>query len=131
MATRTICIQYPLQDDLEGNRLFRMDITAQQTVKSQLLFLLLTAKGSRWYTPDFGSNLQKYLFEPNDGVTWENIVQELNVAVSNYIPNLTVIKIDTKEGRNSYSVLLSVHYIYTEGFFRESDVLDVEFSSAR
>ena len=108
-----------------------MDVTAQQTVKSQLLFLLLTTKGSRWYTPDFGSNLRKYLFEPNDGITWEAIIQEVNSAVSKYIPNLSITKMDTKEGRTPYSIILSVHYIYTEGFYRESDLLEVEFSSAR
>jgi phage baseplate assembly protein W len=131
MATPTIGIQFPLQDDLENNRLFRMDVTAQQTVKSQLLFLVLTPKGSRWYTPDFGSNLRKYLFEPNDGITWEAINQELNTAVGKYIPNLSITKLDTKDGRTPYSIILSVHYIYTEGFYRESDLLEVEFSSAK
>lgn len=131
MATQTIGIQFPLQDDLENNRLFRMDVTAQQTVKSQLLFLLLTTKGSRWYTPDFGSNLHKYLFEPNDGITWEAILQELNGSVGKYIPNVSVTKMDTKEGRTPYSITLTVHYVYTEGFYRESDSLEVEFSAAR
>lgn len=128
MATRTLGITFPLQDDLENNRLFRMDVTAKQTIKSQLLFLLLTEKGSRWYTPDFGSNLRKYLFEPNDSITLDTIKSELNEAVSKYIPNLTITKIDTKEGSTAYSTTLSVYYVYVESFYRESDLVEVTFS---
>ncbi len=131
MATRSISITYPLRDDLEKNRLFQMDTTAKQSIKSQLLFLLLTPKGSRWYTPEFGTNLQRYLFDPNDSPTWDAIVAEVQTAVAQYIPNMTITKMDTQKGSSDYSLSLSVQYVYAEGYYRESDLVTVEFSAGK
>ena len=131
MPTRSISITYPLQDDLEKNRLLQMDTTAKESVKSQLLFLLSTPKGSRWYTPDFGTNLQRYLFEPNDSPTWDAVIAEVQDTVGKYIPNMTITKMDTQKGNTDYSLLLNVQYVYSEGYYRESDLVSVNFSAAR
>lgn len=131
MATRSISITYPLQDDLGDNRLFEMDTTAKQSIKSQLLFLLLTVKGSRWYTPNFGTNLQAYLFEPNDTPTWDDITTEVQTSVTKYIPNMIITKMDTQKGSTDNSLSLNVHYTVSEDYYRESDYVTVEFSAAK
>lgn len=128
MSTRTLGIQFPLQDDLAQNRLFAMDTTARQSLKSQLLFLLVTPLGSRWYQQDFGTNLAKYLFEPNNGITWDQIINEINVSVSKYIPNLSVVKMTNRRGDSDYSLILDVHYVYTEEYYSESDAIEVVFN---
>ena len=58
-------------------------------LKSDLLHLLLTNKGERLYLPDFGSDLRKYIFEPNDDITHGKIKDSLNETIKTYIPNLT------------------------------------------
>ena len=53
-----------------------------------LIHLLLTRKGSRYFLPDFGTNLYQYIFEPLDEITLGKIESEIQDAVEKYIPNL-------------------------------------------
>lgn len=130
MATRTLGIQFPLQDDLDKNRLFQMDSTGRASVKSQLTFLLLTNKGERWYNPDFGTNLRRFIFEPNDNVTWGDVQAEIELAVARFIPNLSIVSMNYAKGDTEYSMVLSIAYVYAEGAYKESDLLSVTFSAS-
>jgi phage baseplate assembly protein W len=37
------------------------------------MHLILTRKGQRLYSPDFGTDLLKFIFEPEDGLTLNGI----------------------------------------------------------
>jgi phage baseplate assembly protein W len=128
MATRTYGITFPLLDDTETNRLLRLDKTAAQTVKSQLTFLLLTTKGERWYNPEFGTLLRRYFFEPNDRITWSDVLADIEQQVSRYIPNVTVAKVDSSQ--EGHSVKLVIHYVYSERTYQESDLLTITFAAS-
>ena len=56
--------------------------------------ILLTQKGERLAQPTFGSDLQKLVFEPNDGELEEKISNAIESAISQWLPQLTVEKID-------------------------------------
>ena len=36
-------------------------------IRADLLHLILTRKGSRYYLPDFGTRIYEFIFEPMDG----------------------------------------------------------------
>jgi phage baseplate assembly protein W len=88
----TYGVNFPFLDGVNGDFL-RLTETPELEVKSNLIHLLLTRKGSRYYLPDFGTNLYQYIFEPLDDITMGKIEDEIIDAVEKYIPNLTINKI--------------------------------------
>ena len=131
---KSINIRFPLEDDTEKNRYFRMNGITKDAFSSDLLLLLLTERGERYYEPDYGTNLLKFLFEPNDNITEQDIDQEIKRTVSLYIPNLSIDSISfndlrEQEGDSYKDHTLNVHirFTYTEDAFSESGVLDLNF----
>jgi phage baseplate assembly protein W len=59
-------------------------------IRSNLIHLLLTRKGSRYFLPDFGSRLYEYIFEPLDTPTFNLIEDEIKETVNKYIPKLII-----------------------------------------
>lgn len=59
-----------------------------------LQMLLSTEKGTLWGRPDYGTDIQKYLFEPTVEVTGEAIRQEIISAIKRSYPNLKLNKVD-------------------------------------
>ena len=86
-------IKFPLSDDVSKNSYFLMSQVTKDAFSSDLLLLLLTQKGERYYEPEYGTNLLKYIFEPNDELTANDVEQELKNTVSLYIPALKITKI--------------------------------------
>ena len=90
----SINIRFPLNDDLDKNGLFSSNAITKEALESNLILLLLTRKGERYYQPDYGTNLIQYLFEPKDNFTLADIEEELRETVSRYIPQLTIDSVD-------------------------------------
>ena len=67
MAT-TYGIDYPFRDSAIGNYV-QMTGTPEREVRADLIHLLLTRKGSRYFLPDFGTRLYEFIFEQNDSVS--------------------------------------------------------------
>jgi phage baseplate assembly protein W len=86
-AGTTYGINFPFRDSKRGDYLELTQFEAQE-IKADLIHLLLTRKGTRYYLPDFGTRLYEFLFEPFDGLTFDAIESDIREAVSNYMPNL-------------------------------------------
>jgi len=91
-------IAFPFQDSDSGFFLKTTDTPAEE-IKSDLIHLILTRKGSRYFLPEFGTRLYEYIFEPMDSMTFQAIDSELRDVIEKYIPNVIVneIKIETLE----------------------------------
>ena len=91
-----INIAYPFMDSPKG---FFLDLTStdSKAIKSDLMHLILTRKGERWYNPEFGSDLIKFIFEPNDGRTLSEIKLDIQNTVKRYIPNLNVDDVSVEQ----------------------------------
>jgi phage baseplate assembly protein W len=85
----TYGIDFPFRDSAIGNYL-KMTSTPEREVRANLIHLLLTRKGSRYFLPDFGTRLYEYIFEQNDVVTFNHIEDEIREGVKKYIPNLDI-----------------------------------------
>ena len=72
----TYGINFPFRDSRRGDYL-ELTQLADQQVKSDLIHLLLTRKGSRYYLPNFGTRLYEFLFEPFDGLTFDAIQSDI------------------------------------------------------
>ena len=108
----TYGINFPFLQSPRGNYL-RLTETSDEEIRTNLVHLLLTRRGSRYFLPDFGTRLYEYIFEPLDGATFEDIRSEIEEQISTYIPNLTINNItiepytdtDEVQGQLDYELL--------------------------
>lgn len=89
---KTYGLSFPFVDSFNGKYLDLTDYTAEE-IRSNLIHLLLTKKGSRYFLPNFGTRLYEYIFEPLDGPTFRNIESEIRDPVGKFIPQLQLTNI--------------------------------------
>ena len=88
----TYGINFPFRESYVGKYLDVSDSTDEE-VRSNLIHLLLTKKGYRYYLPDFGTRLYEYIFEPLDGPTFSEIEGEIRDSVEKYMPGVQITNI--------------------------------------
>jgi phage baseplate assembly protein W len=102
----TYGINFPFRDSFNGKYLDLSD-NQDEEIRTDLIHLLLTRKGSRFYLPEFGSRIYEYIFEPFDGPTFSEIESEIRDAVSNFIPGIIIDSISvtpaTDEDLNAWN----------------------------
>ena len=85
----TYGLGFPFRQSQKGDYVNLTETTGDE-IRSNLIHLLLTRRGYRYYLPDFGTRLYEFIFEPLDGQTFDTIKSEIEEAVDKYIPNLTI-----------------------------------------
>jgi phage baseplate assembly protein W len=86
--------------------------------------LILTRRGQRLYMPDFGTDLLRFIFEPNDALTQEGIKEEIRTVVKKYLPNLKLTQLDINESPESeYAAVVTISYTISDDVFESSDTL--------
>lgn len=121
MAGKYINIDFPFKNSPKGFFL-NLNDNDQRAIKADLMHLLLTRKGQRLYNPDFGTDLLRYIFEPNDGLTLDAIKEEVTNSVKKYLPNLVINEITVTESEDSvYAATIRVDYTITDNVF---DIVD-------
>jgi len=97
--TSTYGINFPFQDSSTGQYL-AMTTSSAEEIRANLLHLILTEKGSRYFLPDFGTRIYTYVFEQNDAVSFDLIESDIRNAVKTYLPNLDIQSIDIQNAEN-------------------------------
>ena len=131
-----INIKFPVSDDTTTNAFLKLNNVTKEAFSSNLLLLLLTEKGERYYMPNFGTNLLKYVFEPSDNITVDEIMDELNETVSEYIPNLKIDDVNFNWVKGNGSTIemdgtarlnLKIGFVYSEDAFSERGEIELDF----
>jgi phage baseplate assembly protein W len=102
----TYGLDFPFADSTQGDYLALTE-TQYQQIRSDLLHLILTRKGSRYFLPTFGTRLYEYLFEPYDGLTFDAIEADIRDSVQTFMPNLLLNKITIEPADSSEEVPLA------------------------
>jgi phage baseplate assembly protein W len=89
------------------------------------LHLLLTNKGERLYLPDFGSDLRKFIFEPNDKITHDEIKDHINQSVKQYFSQVEITNISFENVENEQVIRVIISFTITEGAFQSQEELDI------
>ena len=132
---KSINIKFPLGDDNEKNQYFQMNEVTKDALTSNLLFLLLTQKGERYYNPNFGTNLTQYIFQPNDNLTISEVEREIKITVKEFIPELTIKNIsfysdgndDQGDPVGDSEIRVVINFVYSEDAFSDSGRLVINF----
>jgi phage baseplate assembly protein W len=113
-------IDYPFRDSNKGDYI-KMTETPEREVRANLLHLLLTRRGTRYFLPDFGTRIYEYIFEQNDTVTFSLIEEEIRDGVKKYIPNLDINSISINSAENEPNEVRTFSQEEDERLFRVSD----------
>jgi phage baseplate assembly protein W len=127
MATK-YGIDFPFRDSVKGDYL-RMTETPENEVRANLIHLLLTRRGSRYYLPDFGTRLYEFIFDQNDTITYELIEEEIREGVKKYIPNLdinSIIIVSAEDDPEQYRMYSEQE---DERLFRVSDASNKPYTA--
>jgi len=116
----TYGIDFPFRDSRKGDYL-RLTEDDEREVRANLLHLLLTRKGSRYYLPDFGTRLYEYIFDMNDNITFALIEEEIREGVRKYIPNLDITSLTIISAEDDPDTARSFADDEDERLFRVSD----------
>lgn len=116
----TYGIDFPFRQSMKGSFLNMTEIPERE-IRANLIHLILTRRGTRYYLPDFGTRLYEYIFEPNDAVTFQLIEDEIRSTVKKYIPNLDIKTIRITPADMDPEQPASVSEQDDERLFRVSD----------
>jgi len=144
LSLMTHGINFPFRDSFKGTY-FDLSDSQEEEIRSNLIHLILTKKGTRYYLPDFGTRLYEYIFEPLDGPTFSQLESEIRDSVSIYIPNITITNIEIKDasdgeenkgtyvdngervytvpniGIKEHTAKIKIDYLITDSAFNPSD----------
>lgn len=96
----------------------------RDVIRSSIFTILSTNKGERVCVPEFGSNLMRLLFEPNDIVT-RNLMRQIVVEdVGRWEPRVTVV--DVRVSSNDHEIKVFTQYVINGT--SESDFAILSFS---
>lgn len=115
-AKQFLGIKYPFKNDGVQNFYLDANSTQNDQARSELLHVVFTPKGQRIRMPEFGTDLIKHIFSPNDGVSWDAIKNEIMDSVSRWVPNIQLNNISVvKNELDDAEVYVRLDYSVKEG----------------
>jgi phage baseplate assembly protein W len=113
---------YPIVPTPKG---YLPTISGTETIKSDLLQLLLTYPGERIMLPSFGTPLKDLIYEPNDIILQERARDMVIEAINTWEPRIAVREIEVNSGIDDGSLspdddksesdkILSIRIIYVD-----------------
>jgi phage baseplate assembly protein W len=83
-----------------------------QAIKQSLKNIVMTNLGERFFQPNIGSDVNRYLFEPNDVVLEENLKFAVENAIRFHEPRVNIIQIlvssFSEEDRVAVNIVFSI-----------------------
>lgn len=127
---KTFNIKFPSEDNKDLNSFYQMNKTTEEGIVSNLYFLLLTKKGERYYMPEFGTDLIRFIFEPNDSENIADIKKSIKKDVAKFIPELTITTINFNneaENRNENKLTVQIGFRFNDSSFSNDGSIELEF----
>lgn len=115
-------IKYPFTAKDNTKTFVDLDSDASIAIKSDIIHIIFTPKGQRIRDPEFGTNLIKFIFNPNDNESWADIKDEIKSAVSKSVPNVTLKEIEIYEEQN-YGIIAKIQYDIDKGAFISEETI--------
>ena len=96
---------------------FTVNYTTLEQAKTNIVNLLLTHKGERFMQPEFGTNLRRFLFQPNNTSLQQEVKTEIQEVITRWLPyvklqNVTVDK--SIEHIDQYKINVTLTFSVTD-----------------
>ena len=119
-------IKYPFTNDCIEKYELDLNKSRKEMITSQILHLIFTPKGQRLRLPDYGTDLIRYIFEPNDKSTWENVKNEIFSAVTKWIDGVSLDNIQVTSSESGDDIYVRIDYTVTEVNYEYKNSVAVE-----
>lgn len=88
-------------------------VTGEDAVKRSIKNLLMTVAGEVPFFPEFGSTLNRLLFEPIDPITTALLNSEIRATIGGFEPRVNIISLDITptDDENRYQIDLVLHLV--------------------
>lgn len=83
-----------------------------EKVRQSVLLLLETEPGERIMRPDYGCGLRRYLMQPNASATRALIAHDIERALAQWEPRITVSRVRVEPGDDPSLVLVEILYTH-------------------
>ena len=103
-------IKYPFTNDGTEKYEFDLNSSVKDRVTSDILHVIFTPKRQRLRKPEFGTDLIKYIFEPNDSVSWDGVKKEIMDSVSRWVKGVTINDIEVLSSEEGNQVFVRIDY---------------------
>ena len=115
-------IKYPFRSEDAENYYVDLNTNVTDYVRSILMHVIFTPKGQKLRDPNFGSNLIRFIFEPNDSTSIESIKSEISEIVTRYINGVTINDINVLQSETDYSeIYVRIDYSIKRGTTTTTD----------
>jgi phage baseplate assembly protein W len=124
---KNLTISFPLKDSSLGY-LFNTEQVTSKAIQANLLLLLTTEVGTRWYLPQYGCDLRPILFEQNSDNIEGDIKNIITASVNKFMPEITIneIKYESPDDEPN-AKYVNVLYTYSSNAYSESNILSIRF----
>ena len=101
--------RYPLAPVTQGC----LDYAAGPDKVAQSIWIILdTDPGERIMRPTFGCGLRRYLMAPNTSATRALIKHDVDIALANFEPRISVTDLEVAPGDDPALVLIRIAYVH-------------------
>lgn len=115
-------LRYPFTSKDNTGYFVDLDIDSQNGIKSEIMHIIFTPKGQRLRDPEFGTDLIKFIFNPNDNESWGDIKEDIRSAISRSIPNVTLKDIEIiQDGLGGVNT--KIQYTVDKGAYVSEDTI--------
>lgn len=108
-------IKFPITILSDEKSLFDTNFLQSDSVQSELMHIVFTPKGQRLRDPEFGTNLIQFIFNPNDTITWDDVVSEVKDSVLRYLKDCKVNDLEVYEGEGGNGLYVKISYSVWDG----------------
>lgn len=109
-------ISYPFTNKDYQKYFLDLNDDEKGKVRGQIMHVIFTPKGQRLREPEFGTDLIRYIFEPNDELTWEEVKNNISDAVQTYVPGAILNNIQVAQPDDERnSIYVRIDYSVQEG----------------
>lgn len=126
---KNLTISYPINNSPDGY-LFDTEQVTSRAVQANLLLLLTTEVGTRWYMSDYGCDLKEVLFEFNGDEINKAIRNIIESAVNKFMPEITILKVDFYTYDNEPNTkYVDVNYTFQKDAYGNSNTLSLKYKN--
>ena len=93
-----------------GGAVFNSTFLSKDAIKTNLINLLLTGTGERYFNPGLGAGLRDYIFENIDEANLLRIKSQLRQNIEIYFPTIKIINLNLSSDPDSNTINFYLRY---------------------
>lgn len=104
--------RFPVEVETQVSQPVRIAVSEyEQLIEESIRIILTTSKGERVMRPDFGSDLKKLVYSPNNTATAGLAIFYVQQGLKKWEPRIVLLDVDANPDPDSEArMLISIHY---------------------